>query len=697
MAGLLRTRVAPWVVWLGTMSAAAWLWQDLQAGTVRGYAIGVTYQVAAPEPARVTALDVVVGQRVRAGQAIARLDDREVAAELEILAAERVRIEAELGAVASETQVRVGEATRGIEESVDAAERALQVARADRGVRAAELAALSAQLETLQGLVDKRMADRRDLDAIAVKHAALKKELQSADATIAQLASQAAGARARRTALPADAAGSATEPLRAELALVRRREQLLALRKEALVLRAPGDGEVTALLLQPGEIAAEGAGVATIAGPGGESGPGDPEVLVCLSEQQAGHVQSGEAALLYTAGPGGTALAAHVARLSPQVAELPLRCRRDPRVAEWGRPAFVALDEPTPLMPGQSFTVAFQGRLSPHAGEPARVASAAVDVAPAATPAFATAAAPASPAAITVPPALAARSRFEPSAIAWAPRLDRFVVVSDDTGLQDRDEHAPWLFTMDVRGRVDPAPLVIAGLDAIQDLEAIAPAPDGGLYVLSSQSRSKKGKRPRPRQRFVHVALGELGARAAAVVELAGLLDGAGQATLARLGIPGTADLDIEGMTATAEGGLLLGLKAPLGPRGEALIWRLARPDELLATGSLAAAELSLWGQVPLGVRADGAAVAGGISELLELADGSLLIATTASGLDPATQDGALVHVTGRAGLAGPRTVRTFPGLKPEGLARSGGAAIVVVFDGGDAAPQWMEQAWPDR
>jgi multidrug resistance efflux pump len=696
MTRFLRVRVLPWAVWLGTMGAAVWLWPGVHGGSARGFVEAIDHAVAAAQTARIESVLVSAGQRVRAGQVVATLDAKELGAELEILAAERRRVEAELGAVTSDTELRIGDTSRQIAESLEANERTLQTTRAARAVHAAEFTALSRQLAVLQGLVDKRMADRRELDDVAVKHAGLKKELQVADALIAQLVAQIAAARGRREAVPTDATERATEPLRAELAVLRRQEQLLMLRKEALTLRATGDGEVTVVHLRPGEVALAGATIVTIAT--STPAPGQPRVFVCLDETQAGRVQPGEAALLYPLGPGAPAVPAHVERLDPEVSELPVRCWRDPKLPEWGRAARLVLDGPAPLLPGQGFTVAFQGHRSQHAGEALAplVASASVDQARAPSRAYATAAAPASPLPMALPPALLARSRFEPSALLWSPRLERFVVVSDDTGLADVTDHAPWLFTMDVRGRVDPEPLVIAGIDKLSDLESIAPAPDGGLYVLASQSRSRKGKRPPARQRLVHVALAPGGARASAVVALAGLLDGAGRETLADLGLKSSADLDIEGMTVTATGGLLLGLKAPLGPRDDAQIWHLERPDALLAAGDLAAGQLKLWGRVPLTVSADGATAPGGISELLELPDGSLLISATATGPEPTRQDGALYHVADRAGLAQPRLVRSFPGRKPEGLARSGsGDAIVIVFDAGAEAPLWMEQPWP--
>jgi hypothetical protein len=216
--------------------------------------------------------------------------------------------------------------------------------------------------------------------------------------------------------------------------------------------------------------------------------------------------------------------------------------------------------------------------------------------------------------------------------------------------------------------------------------------------VLASQSHSRKGKRPKARQVFAHVELTSAGgARATASVRLAKLLDDAGAEALAQLGLPDTSALDIEGLTPTAAGGLLIGLKGPVAPPGEAIVWHLPHPDRLLATGEPSAGGLTLWGKIPLTVTADGATVAAGIAELLELPDGSLLVAATAAGeLDPRSQDGALSRVEGRAGAAAPVLVQTFPGRKPEGLSPAArGDAITVVFDAGAGAPQWTEQPWP--
>jgi multidrug resistance efflux pump len=347
------------------MAGAGWLWLDVRAESgALGFALGVEYTVTPPEAGRVRAIEVSPGQRVAAGQVVAVLDAQAIDAEQAILAAERARLEASLGAIRAETALAVDDRARGFEESIAEADLAVRSARSNREVRAAELRAVSAQFDTLAGLVKERMADRRDLDALGVKRAALRKEVEAVDTLIPELVRQAAAARARREALPTDATELALRPVRAELAVVEGREKLLAVRREQTVLRAPADGEVAAIHVRAGEVASPHSPVMTIVSRGPSD---DDEVVVCLREGQIGQVRVGEAVLLRSRAPGGSAVTAHVTRLGPQVAELPERCRRSPDLPEWGREVAVALDEHAPLLPGQAFSVSFLGYPSPCA------------------------------------------------------------------------------------------------------------------------------------------------------------------------------------------------------------------------------------------------------------------------------------------------------------------------------------------
>lgn len=700
----LRRKLLPWLMWSGSLAGAGVLWCGMQRISAIGYVVSVDYTVAAARGGRIAELLVDVGDRVEAGAIVATLDAAEVEAELAILAAERRRIEAQLGATKVAAVARESETTRDLDQSVSSAELALRSAQARRKVKAAELGAITSQVRRLRELVDERMADRRQLDSLIVQQTSTSREVEATDSLIAQLVGEVASARGRRGGVVTDAPELAVEPLHAELEILARRQELLELKRAELVLRAPSDGEVTEVLVRAGEFVPAGSPVMAIVGRGG------PRVQVCMGEAAAEAVRVGESTLLYPRGREREPLRGRVTALEEHVGQLPIRCWRDPQVPEWGREVTVAVDVDAPLRAGQSFRVAFAGSSGeattgedgPRAREGRSSAT---------TPAARSAASPGvkiekdpdapAPRALIVPVALAERTRLEPSGLVWWPGRDRFILVSDDTGTPDENEHAPWLFTMNRAGAVDAEPLRIEGVEEVSDLEAIAPGPEDSIYVLASQSLSRKGKRPPARQLFARLKLGQAGGTVVQAVHLADRLAAAGPEFQQRLGLADLADLDIEGMTATVEGGLLVGLKAPLGARGEALIWRIGRPDRLLAGEAgeaLEAAELSLWGSVPLRVVADGAEVAGGIADLLELADRSLIIAATASAIDPQEQSGALWHVSSRARLSTPRQVRTFAGLKPEGVALApDGAALVVVFDTGDETPEWLEIPWPAR
>lgn len=694
MLTFLRRTVLPLGVWLGVMGTAGWLWMGLRAGSARGFVEGIAYGVSSPLPGRLTAVLVVPGQRVRAGDPIAQVDDRELQAESAALVAEQRRVEAELGAVTAQMQMEIGDTTRGIEESVDSADRARDEARAERSIASAELAALDVQVETTRELVEKRMADRRELAELDVRKAALKRQIQVADGVIRRLDAQASSARSRRAGLPTDTTVKVTGPLRAELEVLGAQLEQLAARRDSLTLRAPADGEVTAVLLRPGEVVDIGVLVATIAGPAIATDTGEPLVFVCGGEGATAQV--GTIARLSAPEGGGAVLTAHVHRVAPEVAQLPVRCWRDGRIPQWGRGIVLALDEPMALVPGQSFTVELTDEPSPHARASAITAPKSVPTTPS-QPIDPDTITPAAgdPKPILLPAALIMRSRFEPSGIVWSAARERYLVISDDTGFDGREEHSPWLFMMDPSGKVDDEPLVIDGVKKINDAEAIALAPDG-VYLLSSQSHNTKGKRAKPRQFFGHIAIDGSGARVVASTELATALDAASPVRLSELGLTDTTALDIEGITATRNGGLLVGLKGPVDSNGDAIVWHMAAPDALLASGNLADADLRPLLRVRLPIIADGVEVAGGVSDLLELADGDLLVTATAAVGDPTTQDGALFRVTPSTGAV--TLVRTFPGRKPEGIALAGSpGTIAIVFDAGASMSSWLELPWPAR
>jgi hypothetical protein len=295
------------------------------------------------------------------------------------------------------------------------------------------------------------------------------------------------------------------------------------------------------------------------------------------------------------------------------------------------------------------------------------------------------------PAELTVPNELADLN-FEPSGMVWSAALDRYLIVSDDTGVRRGDRHPAWLYTMTARGVVDPHPLVIAGVDELNDLESIA-ADARGLWVLASQSTSQKGQRPVARRRLAHLTI-EAGTtidqarvRADHVVDLGSLLDGS-PALRAELGLADMRMLDIEAM-AFRGGALYLGLKSPVDGSGRAAIWRVGAPDKLL-DGNLGEAKIASWSTIKLTVDIAGKPVPAGFSDLIFWDDETLVFAVTASS-EGGAEDGA-VYVAKVADKAlSPRLIKSFSRLKPEGLARGPKGDLAVVFDRGHHTPLWIE------
>ena len=312
------------------------------------------------------------------------------------------------------------------------------------------------------------------------------------------------------------------------------------------------------------------------------------------------------------------------------------------------------------------------------------------------------------PRTIDVPRELARRSQFEASSVLWLPELDRYLLVSDDTGQPGADEDVAWVFTMDREGRLDPEPLPVEGLDLVIDLEASARGPGGLLYLLSSQSATSRGVRPVARTLLVRARLGPgrrlvLEAARSLLTAIAAAAEGeGGEAWLAELCLGERlpeirsegSDLliDVEGLALT-DGGLLLGLKEPLLPTGAACLWRLARPDAFLESGRIERGDLRRYSSLPLTVQTELGPVSLGVSGLAALPDGALAVTSTVPGQER-FHLGALWIATGLPDAPAVRLVRAFPGLKPEGVAPSPHAGrLAVVFDAGGGFPLWIEIA----
>ena len=286
-----------------------------------------------------------------------------------------------------------------------------------------------------------------------------------------------------------------------------------------------------------------------------------------------------------------------------------------------------------------------------------------------------------------VPRGLKQRTRFEPSGCAWLGDIGRALVVSDDTGVRgDESDHAPWVFLLDRDGKVHGQPLVVQGVERLNDLEAVAS--DGGstLYLVSSQSQSKKGRRPRERRLVIRVERkGETLVAVAQRELLDAIVSSYDQEQLAALGLRAhdvdwARELDIEA-AAFVGGALLLGLKSPQSADG-AILWRLDGLDEFFAGKRLRRGQLRRVATVDLGAGA-------GFSGLAKLSrDTFLALSTVAHPSETLPQRGRVYFLRlGRGGEVQAKLLYEYEGLKPEGVCPMPDNKALIVFDQGARAP----------
>ena len=663
-------RLGPGICLVGTLGAAAWLefGEGGRRGQILGFAEATPEALAPIEIAKVAAVHVRVGDEVTPGQIVAELDTAAIDAEIAVAEAEKARLEADVRAAEAELLQELDTDLASLErEAARQREEHLQVA--------AEAKVLDGEMARLKRLVEDRQVVFEELAKVDLQRAAAAALAAEKPKTLKLLAKQIHAAETRRKAAKQE--GSATaEKLAADVRFAERSIELLQRRRAGYVLRATRRGRVAAITKQPGEVAAAGDPVLDIVS-------GGARVVACVPERVSLGLREGDGAKLWIRGQESAALRGKTVALGPVVTELPARCWAAPSRPMWGREITIELEGAVDVLAGQAFDVVFEPSRVPPPAPPA----------PNGTNAASTTNLAASPLPMKLPESLARRTRFEPSGILTRASEGRYLVVSDDTGQETKDEGAPWLFAMTKDGAIEPEPLPIRGVDEVADLEAIAGGDSGEMYVLSSQSHNKRGKRKRARTALLCLRKEGGGFRVDGEAHLAELLD-ANPTQAAALGLPqGTQGLDIEGL-AFRGGALYLGLKAPLDPQGNALIWRIAAPSALFASQPLDEAGASIWARVRVDVELAGRRVPGGISDLVFLPGGSLAITST-----PSTAEGdagALWRVDSPApGWLIPVLVQRFPGLKPEGIAPSlSGGKLTVVFDTGRGAPSFEEVPW---
>jgi hypothetical protein len=301
----------------------------------------------------------------------------------------------------------------------------------------------------------------------------------------------------------------------------------------------------------------------------------------------------------------------------------------------------------------------------------------------------ATSAEPAPPL-IGVPAPLARRSAtLEPSGVVWAPKLDRYLVVSDDTG-PAKHHHEPWVLAMSRDGVFDAEPVPLLGLDVLNDAESICAGPEGLFFVVTSHSLNKRGLDKKTRDMLLLLDLEGRALRVLGHVDLkTARADNGGGSLLSLAGLPADGRLDIEAIT-YRDGALLIGLKSPLSAHDGAVVLAFANPVAALRAGRLPPGAVTRRWELALHGAPGG--VPEGIADLTTLPDGRMAVLANSPKGREKDHGGSLYWFHPDTGAV--TFVRQWVGFHPEGVTvAADGKALVIVFDANAEPPRWTR--WP--
>ncbi len=688
-----------WAFWgvMAVVTALIYFRYDTNSDFI-GLVENRTHILSVQESGRVARVNVVQGDQVRAGQVLLEMDTSDLDREKALLDAELERLQGHLDADRARAGLEYDKlSTQSESDSLN-----MEMKKADLAEKAAELESIRAEIERLQAAERAGLGRPRELSDLIIRRDTLAKVVAAQRAVLSDRPAPRDGRGGRADGARNQVVQSLIGDSLTRIGEVRVALALVESRRAMRTIASPADGRVVSLLNRPGDTVERYLPVVTVEEDRAEF------VDVYMPETSGQTPVVGARVNLFPHRQMAADSTGVIVSVDPGYSVIPERLAFQGRFY-WARKFRVQMDPAHQLMPGEAVRVELVDRtlgvgdaiayaLDKDASQAVGTVEGAGQAGgadrsgavPAAPADRASATAQSTPATISCAPAAGFRGSFEPSGAVWLADIERYLIVSDDTGEKDT-RHAPWIFLMDRAGVVEPAPVVLRGVAAVNDLEAATLAPDGTIYLVSSNNVNKKGLRKPVRQQILKVARDGRNFTVVASAALAdAVIDAFDGKALAVIGLSanpsGAAmELNIEG-AAFVDGALLLGLKQPVAQSG-AIIWRLADVDGFLARGRLDHGQLSLFATVDLGV-VEGRRAA--ISDLFAGADGMLFAASTVPGAPDSAQVGRVFRLEpAGAGAFSAVQLAQFPGLKPEAIAQAADGALTVLFDTG-AAPARM-------
>ena len=313
----------------------------LGLGSVRGYAEALDTQVAPIAAGKIESIEVMLGQRVKAGDVVARMSTKQLDAHRVNLLAQ---LDQSLAQIPAQRSLQDADVMRGELWVL----RAKAIQNGDR----AELKEMSSQVERLNQLAQDHMIpaleaeDRRRLQsAVAARVGAYDQAAEHGQAGLDHHGRIGAGHAA--------SVETRIEPYRHAARAQEAAIEEIDLALQECVLHAPADGVVSVLGHQRGEVIPAGESVVTLV----TARPG--VVVAGIPERLAKFVSTGMLVSLRRETLLSPRLQGRVIEVAPEIDQTPPRSRLSPGIPVWGRRIAVQLLAPEELLPGEAFYVRF--------------------------------------------------------------------------------------------------------------------------------------------------------------------------------------------------------------------------------------------------------------------------------------------------------------------------------------------------
>jgi HlyD family secretion protein len=339
----------PLLVWL--VAAVAGLFMFLygaHTGGMAGYVEIVEHPVASLELGRLSTVDVVVGQAVKAGDVVARLDATQIDAEM---AAESALREEALVTLPASEQTAL-QLDRQFAAALASAQTALEEQRLRASQDQAELGVLDRELTRMNELLEKRMIDASAVGVLRARHAALTqavalypKSLREMDQRVEETRQQQQAAREALKTAGRTAGGGSTNFV-AEVQA--HRVAALQARRRECVLTAPAPGIVAQAMFRPGDVVMAGVPILTVVENQAR------RVIGFVPEISAREAWVGQVVQVERMYGLGRSFPARVSSLEPAVRGLPGQVNPVPGRTMRGRRVICDLDGENDLLPGET-------------------------------------------------------------------------------------------------------------------------------------------------------------------------------------------------------------------------------------------------------------------------------------------------------------------------------------------------------